>query len=234
VLALGFADAQSTLFLTAAHCFFKDATLVGGPSTVEFDTAVHACQLVAHFYEPHLEPGRPGLAYGPDSLDLAVLRCATRVPIPAALLTAAPYAAHTPVALVGFTRGEHLDPRHIARVTHKDGTKMTFALHTKISRLSSSFQTPDAQNVTVSEASSSRGFIEDALPPLFYEPAASVAAGFVDLSPWAGMSGGAVVDMRCGLLGIIALRSMHALGGQFVRLLPAVLERIAAAVRMAD
>ena len=45
------------------------------------------------------------------------------------------------------------------------------------------------------------------------------------------MSGGAIADTRCGLFGIISQRSLYAPGGQFVRLLPAVLERVKAAAR---
>jgi len=234
--ALGPPDSRATtLFLTAAHCFFENATLVGGPSTVAFDSALYDCDLAAHLYEPLLVPGQVELGYAPDSLDLAVLKCGAAVPIPAPLLTDQPYTAHAPAALVGFARGQHLDPRLEAHATFNDsGLRKTYALHVKISRLSRSFQTPEPPNATAPHAASSAssGFVEDAMPSLFYAPASSDArAGFVDLTPWGGMSGGAIADTRCGLFGIISQRSLHAPGGLFVRLLPAVLERVAAAAR---
>ena len=227
----------STLFLTAAHCFFENATLVGGPSTVAFDSALYDCSLAAHLYEPLLVPGQLELDYAPDSLDLAVLKCSAGVPIPAPLLTELPYTAHTPAALVGFARGQHLDLRLEAHATFNNSgvsIRKTYALHVKISRLSRSFQTPEPPNATAPDAASSAssGFVEDVMPPLLYAPASSDArAGFVDLTPWGGMSGGAIADTHCGLFGIISQRSLHAPGGLFVRLLPAVLERVAAAAR---
>jgi hypothetical protein len=234
--ALGLPDLRaSTLFLTAAHCFFDDATLVGGPSSVAFDSALYNCSLAAHLYKPLLVPGQLGLDYAPDSLDLAVLRCSVGVPIPAPLLTEVPYTAHSPAALVGFARGQHLDPRLETHATFQNsGVRKTYALHVKVSRLSRSFQTPETPSATAFDtaSSASSGFVEDAMPPLFYAPASSDSrAGFVDLTPWGGMSGGAIADTRCGLFGIISQRSLYAPGGQFVRLLPTVLERVKAAAR---
>jgi len=192
----------STLFLTAAHCFFENATLVGGPSTVAFDSALYDCSLAAHLYEPLLVPGQLELDYAPDSLDLAVLKCSAGVPIPAPLLTELPYTAHAPAALVGFARGQHLDLRLEAHATFNNSgvsIRKTYALHVKISRLSRSFQTPEPPNATAPDAASSAssGFVEDVMPPLLYAPASSDArAGFVDLTPWGGMSGGAIADTR--------------------------------------
>lgn len=44
------------------------------------------------------------------------------------------------------------------------------------------------------------------------------------------MSGGAVIDMSCGLVGVSESRALHAPGGQFVRLSPAVLQLVEDAV----
>jgi hypothetical protein len=52
--------------------------------------------------------------------------------------------------------------------------------------------------------------------------------GYVDYAPPPGMSGGAVVDMHCGLLGII--QGAEGDGGTFVRFTPSVIQRIMAAV----
>ena len=41
---------------------------------------------------------------------------------------------------------------------------------------------------------------------------------FLDVAPERGMSGGAVVDMKCHLMGILEGKSVHAPGGQFVYL----------------
>ena len=48
--------------------------------------------------------------------------------------------------------------------------------------------------------------------------------GFLDTVPEQGMSGGAVVDSQCGVLGVIGE------GGVFVRLSPSVVQRIMAVV----
>ena len=234
-------NTSSTLFLTSAHCFFNSTILVGGPTTVSFDGATFSCGLAMHFFEFEPDVQMPGAQtlgsrtpqYAPDSLDLAVLRCASSVPIAPTRVSTMPHAAHTPAVIVGYTRGEHLEPSKTARLVGEAGRFTTYALHVKVSRLSSSFQTPAGKGVNdTGTMAAARGFVEDTLPPLVYVPSSggSDSVGFVDLSPWNGMSGGAIVDTRCGLFGVTEMRSVHALGGQFVRLLPAVLERVARAV----
>ena len=54
--------------------------------------------------------------------------------------------------------------------------------------------------------------------------------GYTDERPVQGMSGGAVVDSRCGVLGITERRSVHGLGGRFVRLTHSLQEWAARAV----
>lgn len=47
------------------------------------------------------------------------------------------------------------------------------------------------------------------------------------------MSGGAVVDSQCGLLGVTEGRSVYGEGGKFVKLSPSVVQRILAAIGQA-
>ena len=220
----------STFFLTSAHCFFRNSTgpvagdvgPVGNETTLAFLGETYNCFLLASFLEH------------PSPIDLAVLRCPTAVPIAPTRLSTATYAAQIPVALLGFTQGRHLDLTMTSRLAEKGVTK-EYALHTRVTRLSNSFQLPDAGDAasSVSRAAApappSRGYVDDGLPPLVYVRASSSSAqssGFVDLSPWGGMSGGAVVDTSCGLLGVIEQRSRLAPGGEFLRLVPDVVAMI--------
>jgi len=213
--------ASSNFFLTSAHCY-KNTTgeLFSSPGVSTLIGGVKGCTLVAQFSHPP----------SPASIDLAVVHCAVAVPLPPTRLSSLVYTAHTRVVLAGFSRGEHLDPALNARVV----VNATFALHTKHTRLSDSLQMPFAAS-SEGPAPPSRGYTEDALLPTAFAPAAAGAAppGFVESSPWEGMSGGAVFDTRCGLLGITESRAVFAQGGQFVRLTPDVLERVAAAVAAA-
>ncbi len=62
-------------------------------------------------------------------------------------------------------------------------------------------------------------------------PAAlETATGYLDGSPEIGMSGGAVVDLRCGLLGIIKAKSPLGVGGELVRLTQPVVGRVLEAI----
>jgi hypothetical protein len=219
--------ASSNFFLTSAHCYENETAgkVIFFPKATTQIGGVEGCALVAQFLRPP----------SPDALDLAVVRCAVAVPLPPTRLSSHPYVAHTRVVLAGFSRGEHLDPALTARMIDKSGTK-TYALHSKHTRLSDSLQTPAALASEEPEpAPPSRGYTEDALLPAAFAPAAAGAApsGFVESSPWEGMSGGAVFDTHCGLLGITESRAIYAQGGQFVRLTPDVLERVAAAVAAA-
>jgi outer membrane murein-binding lipoprotein Lpp len=217
--------ASSNFFLTSAHCYENETAgkVIFFPKATTQIGGVEGCALVAQFLRPP----------SPDALDLAVVRCAVAVPLPPTRLSSHPYVAHTRVVLAGFSRGEHLDPALSARIVG-GATCATFALHTKHTRLSDSLQTPVAV-ASEGPVPPSRGYTEDALLPTAFAPAAAGAAppGFVESSPWEGMSGGAVFDTRCGLLGITESRAVFAQGGQFVRLTPDVLERVAAAVAAA-
>ena len=52
--------------------------------------------------------------------------------------------------------------------------------------------------------------------------AASQEITFLDIVPEQGMSGGALVDSQCGVLGVIQSRGVFGEGGVFVRLCPIV------------
>jgi uncharacterized protein YoxC len=223
----------STYFLTSAHCFMnKDGEIVSNNMTLSFMRAVYKCRLLKNFMAP---PANATSVAASDKLDLAVVRCPVAVPIAPARLSLTPYAAQTPAVLVGFTRGVHLDYQMTAGLKFSDLEYETYALHTKVSRLSSSFQMPDSMaGLYGSSGSSSLVVAEDGPLPAKYSSVLpvpwSAATGYVDLSPWGGMSGGAVTDIHCGLFGVTERRSVYAVGGTFVRLVPEVLTRIALAI----
>ena len=122
---------SSTYFLTSAHCFMDGAEPVAALANISYRRRTYACSLLDNFaVHPH-EP----------SLDLAIVRCPDDVPISPTKLSAMPYAAHAPAAIVGFTRGWHHDLDMTAGGLGDNNA--VFALHTKVAHLSSSFPTPD-------------------------------------------------------------------------------------------
>ena len=224
--ALGSPGASaSEYFLTSAHCFMKNGTYVGTNATLSYRRIIYRCGRVATLMAPRVD-GQPSVP-GPD-LDLAVLRCPGAVPVAPTRLSTAVYAAHTPAALVGFAQGEHLDFAMTAGLPGAPGADLiTFALHTRISRLSSSFQTPE-KSVGLSGCCGSAQGLNASEPLRAADVPAqwSAAFGFTDLTPWGGMSGGAVIDTHCGVFGITERRSLNAAGGKFIRLVPEVVARI--------
>ena len=122
---------SSTYFLTSAHCFMEGAEPVAALANISYRRRTYACILLDNFaVHPH-EP----------SLDLAIVRCPDDVPISPTKLSAMPYAAHAPAAIVGFTRGWHHDLDMTAGGLGDNNA--VFSLHTKVAHLSSSFPTPD-------------------------------------------------------------------------------------------
>ena len=234
---LGANERSSTLFFTSAHCFVN-ASDPAHPYFVGFAAAVQvvgsdACALLAqHLYTNTTAGAVPERAAG--GFDLAVFRCTTPAPPPPPALSSRPYVSSTRVLLAGFSRGAHLDDSLTLRATDGKGD-ISVALHTKHTRLSSSLQTPMVKSSEAASALHALGFTEDSLAPFAFTPVAEGAmkAGYVEVSPWEGMSGGAVIDMSCGLVGITESRAMSAPGGQFVRLLPAVLQLVEGAVSAA-
>ena len=232
---LGAVVGSSTLFFTSAHCFVS-TTDPGHPYFVGFAASVRVgdsadCALLAqHFYTNTTAGAAPERAAG--GFDLAVIRCATPVPVPPPALTSRPYVGSARVALAGFSRGAHLDDSLNVFLIDAKGN-YTVALHTKHSRLSSSLQTPTAKTSEAASAlQEARGFTEDSLAPFAFTPVAEGASkvGYAQMSPWEGMSGGAVIDMSCGLVGVTESRVLNAPGGRFVRLSPAVLQLVEGAV----
>ena len=230
----------STYFLTAAHCFMKDGVVLGANVTLSYLRIAYLCRLVESFIAPpaNATPNAPA-----ENLDLAILRCPFAVPVAPTRLSSIPYAAHTPAVLIGFARGLHLDHEMTAGVLGTSGVEVdTYAMHTKVSRLSSSFQAPFekanvscgccAQGLCEDGPPPAHGLCDDGPPPAAYLPAPwSSSLGFLELSPWGGMSGGAVMDTHCGVFGITERRSLLAVGGMFIRLVPEVLQRIGQAIR---
>jgi hypothetical protein len=147
--------------------------------------------------------------------------------MPPSTLSTRPYYMHAPVTLAGFSLGEHKLPAH--RVFYDqpqpaDGTilRATFALHAHFTSIVSSMPLP--QN-----ASSAGGNDAEAVgaPGL---GGGDAHVGYVGYKPEQGLSGGAVLDADCRLVGIIELRSFWAPSGRFVRLTASVLERLLGAV----
>ena len=112
------------------------------------------------------------------------------------------------------------------------GEQRKSVLHLKLVRLAPSIQYPralDISNTTtvqlLSAAPSSAGASGEgaALPLASYQ-------GFLDTVPEQGMSGGAVVDSQCGLLGVTESRSAFGEGGAFVRLSPGVAQHVMASL----
>ena len=179
---LGSLDAStSTYFLTAAHCFMKHGEVVGVNVTLSYLRVSYACGLLESFAAP-----APAAPYAAGfNLDLAILRCHGAVPVAPTRLSSILYAAHTPAVLVGFARGLHLDHAMTAGVPDAAGVEVaTYALHTRVSRLSSSFRTP-VEKASVSGCCGAQGAMgEDGPSPAVYSPGPwSSSLGFLDLSP---------------------------------------------------
>jgi hypothetical protein len=216
------AGAESSFFLSSAHCFFNQTTglLDARDMDLYVGGATHSCVLWAHFF-----------AAAADALDLAVISCSQPVPVPPTRVSAAPFEPHSLAVLLGHSQGLHADDGERVSVTALNATHI-YAPHVRFTRLVASMQLPLGSGSAGSTAATSapRGFTEDGLfSPLPFE-AAAASSGFVGHSPAHGMSGGAVVDTRCGIFGVTESSSVFAQGGQFVRLTPAVIVRVAAAV----
>jgi hypothetical protein len=189
-------------------------------TAIYYNDTSHSCSLLAHFVR----------APPADSYDLALIKCPTPIAVPPSRVSNKLYSLQTPIAMVGFSRGTHADVSRMVHLKHEPG--VGYAFHTQFSRLADSFQDPlpvvDALSTT---AAASRGFTEDGLLAPSFVAAASSTKGFVSHSPPAGMSGGTVMDMDCGVFGVTERQSTHGQGGRFVLLTPAVIQLLAAAIR---
>ncbi len=201
---------SSLFFLTSAHCFFsrdKAWEKFAWLASIFRSNTTYSCRLVSSLGRLHDE----------QVLDLAVVACSMALPVAPTALSLLPHAAsHEAVAMAGFLRGWHGDPSKEVWAEIW-GTSARYALHSRITRLSSSLQLLVPANAS-----------EALLPGAGLVAAGSVRSpppsgsgsvrGFLLDRPEQGMSGGPVLDVRCGLLGIIELQSQHGQGGAYVRL----------------
>jgi len=194
----------STYFLTSAHCLPATDAVLDIMIVTPGGGLMVSCSLVAFFNES----GRP--------IDLALLHCSSGLPVPPTMLSTQPYLLHQPVALLGYSFGEHTDPGLVYA-----GDR---ALHIRFSHLAVSLQHPQATNASQLTSGGVNAPREYALFPT------PSSKGFVDITPESGMSGGAVVDMACGLWGITERKSSFGMGGAFVRLTDSLVTLVLAAV----
>jgi hypothetical protein len=222
--------AESTHFLTSAHCFTdfaRDGAAFANTAILVHRTLMRTCSLVHHFFcHPSESAACPAAA---PSMDLAIVRCPEPLPAPSTRLSTLPQQHFQRAFVYGFSDGQNVDPLLV--YSHKDGSRSA-ALHLKFARLAPSMQTPLALNISnattvqllsSTAASPAAGSEGAALPLDSYQ-------GFLNIVPEEGMSGGAVVDSQCGALGVTERRSVFGEGGAFVKLSPNVVQRILAAM----
>ena len=217
----GSSSSSSSFFITAAHCFVSKGVLSVPPGmkvSVWFDFVTYDCALI----------GFPL----PD-LDLAMVYCAIPVPVPPTTLTSKPYRSRLSVAMLGHSLGEDIFSGN--KMLYDGGLVVQHVRHTY---LATSIQHPRAPTDLNHQPNSSSlevitghevgGIhVASSTPPSRHQ----VASGFLVDSPEPGMSGGAVVDMHCGLLGITSAKSVWGVGGIFVRTTPYVAGELLAFVK---
>ena len=129
--------------------------------------------------------------------------------------------------------GSHIDVSRTVHITAKNVSR-DYASHVRFTRLTTSFQNPNQPNITLlpnsnvkvgsnltssqTKASDGTVFVSSSASPT----TAQSTLGFLLDSPEPGMSGGAVVDMYCGLWGILTKTSVWGVGGAFIRMTPEV------------
>ena len=201
------ADLHTNLLLTSAHCFMNVSEPLAPPvittASVFYNRTLYRCSLARHFFS--------GPDF-PDSLDLAIVRCGD-LTVASPALTRLPPRPHQRVAMFGYSPGRHFNPNLVYNGS---------ALHVRVTSLASSLQLPGPGSAVTALA---RVHGSGAAPTL--RPAGSV--GYLEASSEGGMSGGAVVNMQCDLLGMNEARSIGT-GGSFVLFSAAVVERIRSAV----
>ena len=198
---------SSTLFLTSAHCFFdehsewqplsKHAVLRRAGAA---DAENHSCSLSTRL--AYLGSGVP--------LDLVVIACSPPVPMPPSAFSTRPLLIHEPVALAGFSAGVHLQ-RNFTVTATKNHRRQDFALHVHFTSLVSSMPIPTT-NASASSAAGTgeAGAAEDAAAAPAAGEHFDPNLGYVSYKPEEGLSGGAVLDSNCSLVGIIERRSLWA------------------------
>jgi len=214
-------SSSSSFFVTAAHCFVPKGELSvpqGMKVFVWFELVAYECALV----------GFPL----PD-LDLAMLHCVMSVPVPPTTLSSKPYRSHLSAAMVGHSLGEDIFG---GKYLYFDGSPVV--QHVRHTYLATSIQYPRApiernHRPTSSSLEVITGYEVSGIHVSSSTPSSThqVASGFLADSPEPGMSGGAVVDMHCGLLGITSAKSVWGVGGIFVRATPYVVGELLAFVK---
>ena len=204
------AAASSTYFITCAHCLeHANFTLA-----VFLQKASYSCTVAERF------------SAGADPLDLAILHCQA-VPVPPTTLSTLTYSLHQPAAILGFSPGEHIDPER----THVYNSKIV-SPHIRFTRLANSLLLPGPPPFPFPRSPTNTTNTTDSLLTISAgaAPRRSSSDGYMDHSPEPGMSGGAVVDMRCGLLGISVGKSPWGGGGKMLRMAEPVVQRLQASV----
>ena len=197
---------SSRYFLTSAHCFIQPyigtKKLIGNVTRIYSNNRTYNCALHAH----QILLNRSDDV---DDIDVAFIFCSEPVPVPPTRLSAATYMAQRPVAMMGFSLGLHVDPHSM--VPFPSPGIQSYSRHVRHTRLANSLQTPTT--AAAFGAVSAGGDLT---------PVPAFSWGYTVEKPAQGMSGGAVVDSSCGVLGITEKQSVHAPGGRFVRLSQAV------------
>jgi len=224
---------SSTLFFTSAHCFFEESQdwrQIGNSALLLRAGAVDLSSNISCVLSTRLP-------FHADKrrLDLALVSCWPPVQMPPSTLSARPFYMHAPVALAGFSLGQHLLPAlsvFLPAPSDSDGTlKHTeFALHAHFTSIASSMPMPANASGAAWESGVHGLYMEgdDGAPN--WGQAAGADRGFVGYKPEKGLSGGAVLDTSCNLVGIIERRSLWAPSGSFVRLTAQVLKLLQDAV----
>jgi len=137
-------QAESTHFLTSAHCFTdisRDGAAFASSSILHYPALRFNCSLVRHFF------CRPSTTSNcsQTSIDLAIIRCSEPVPAPSTHLSVLPQQNFQRVFFYGFSDGYHLDPDLMYTLT---GTSRRSALHVKFARLAPSIQYPQPLKLT--------------------------------------------------------------------------------------
>ena len=218
---------SSRFLLTSAHCFFNSSSAwepMDHNATIFFLGVSYKCRLISGLST--FDNG-----FSTEPLDLSVVECELPVPVPPTSFPVALTSTHEPVAFAGYSLGIHQNVSLEVLLSSHAGTEARYACHVRLTRLASSLQLPSsraadeffsfsdlaagsfsrpaAASEASSTSSSSAGWAVDSGAPV---------TGFLEHNPEPGMSGGPVLDQRCGLLGITKMQSKYGPGGGFVRL----------------
>ena len=104
-------QAESTHFLTSAHCFTditRDGAAFTNVTTLFYRTLKRHCSLVHHFFcHPSESAACPAAA---PSMDLAIVRCPEPLPTPSTRLSTLPQQHFQRAFIYGFSDGLNVDP----------------------------------------------------------------------------------------------------------------------------